>query len=146
MRVAALWAVNVIFAAGLVGVAASTAAMLSGCGLIESAVGVERDPVTGEVRSDGTGGVAGAVANWFLPGVGTLIGAGAAAYANAKRKQWKLAALSTFKGVEEFSETQTGAVVADRLKAKLAEHHTGAKVLTFVDAALDREGINKAAS
>ena len=86
-------------------VVAALALVSGGCAPIEALLGIKTDPKTGQKTSDGGGGVAGTVANYFWPGLGTLIGAGAAAYANAKRKQWKAAAIATFEGVEYFAQT-----------------------------------------
>jgi hypothetical protein len=114
---------------------------IAGCGVLEGAFGISRDPVTGEVIQDPGGGVVGTGLNWFIPGAGTLLGAALAAYANAKRGQWKKAAQATFKGVEEFAEANPSGA---ELKEKLAKHHQANKVYTFVKTALDKEGIQPA--
>lgn len=116
---------------------------LAGCALVESAFGIKQNPVTGQKESDGTGGVAGSILNILIPGAGMVVTSLAAAYVNAKRKQWKNAAVATFAGVEAFGNTEIGEAVVDKLKATLASHHTGAKILPFVDAVLSKEGINK---
>lgn len=106
------------------------------CKLLEPAVGVRTDPVTGEKSSDGTGGVAGNILNLLIPGAAAVVAAGAAAYANAKRGQWKNAALSTFEAVEAFKKTPQGEKVWDDLKGKLGDYHAAAEVQGLVNKAL----------
>lgn len=119
------------------------------CGPIKDAVnwafGISTDPNTGEPKSDGSGGPAGSVLNLLIPGAGTALGFAVAAYTNAKRRQWKAAAVSSFKAVEEFAQTEPGKPVAAKLKEKLGEKHAAAKVWALVNAVLDKEKINKPA-
>lgn len=112
-----------------------------GCKIFEPAVGVQTDPVTGEKTSDGTGGPAGGILNIILPGAAAVIASLAAAYANAKRGQWKSAFLSTAQAVEAFKNTQAGRGVWEALKQKLGEKQAGVEIQEFVTTALKVEGI-----
>lgn len=108
-----------------------------GCGLLGTAVGVTTDPVTGETRSVGDGGLVGAVGHLIgLPWVATAVAALAGLYAEYKRRGWKAAAVSTFDAVETFKSSPEGAKVWDNLKATLGEAHADAKVKALVDKAL----------
>lgn len=122
----------------LVGVMAIGLGAVGGCITAERAAGITRD-AQGNPVSDGTGGIAGTLLNFIIPGAATVVAAGAAAYANAKRGQWKEAALSTFETIEAAGATPQGQAI----KAQLAEHHKTAGVYKFVKSVLDTEGINK---
>lgn len=112
------------------------ALLIGGCVVAEKAAGIHRDPVTGEPSSDGTGGIAGNLLNILIPGAGAVVAAAAAAYANAKRSQWKNAAMSTFEAIEAFKKTAQGEKVWDDLKGKLGEAHATAEVTKIVEKAL----------
>lgn len=107
---------------------------LGGCSLFEKSIGVTTDPVTGQKSSNGTGGIAGGLLGIIVPGAPAIIAALAAVYANAKRKQWKDAALSTFEAVEAFKNSPAGQKVWDDLKTRLGETQAQAQVQEFVDA------------
>ena len=110
-----------------------------GCSTIKSALGLSTDPTTGEVKSDGTGGVAGSVLNYLIPGAGALLAAVAGAYArreNAKRKESDKAAAVTYKAIEDYEDPD--------LKVELAEAHKAAGVQSIVEKVLVKEGINTA--
>lgn len=75
----------------------------------------------------------------FIPGLGILTGLGGAVSTIAvavRGKQWKTAATSTIKAVEEFKTTPVGARVWDDLKEKLETSHRVSKVKATVDKVL----------
>lgn len=116
---------------------------LSGCALVESLVGVKRDPKTGAVQSDGTGGVAGSILNIVVPGAGAVLAAAAAAYANARSGKWKKAFISTAEAVEAWKETEEGKAQWESLRKKLGDHHAAQAIQGFVDKVLTKQAINK---
>ena len=124
----------ILFGAILLGLGGSA----GGCRVFEGAAGVHTDPVTGEKSSDGTGGIAGGLLGILIPGAPAVIAALAAAYANAKRKQWKNAALSTFEAVESFKETDQGKKVWSELKDRLGAAQAEVKIQEFVDEQLKK--------
>jgi len=108
---------------------------MGGCSLF----GVTKNPTTGQTESDGKGGVVGTVANFLgFPWVATAIAGLAAAYANAKRKDWKAAFMSTAEAVEAFKNTEQGQKVWAELKDKLGATQAEAKIQEFVDAQLKK--------
>jgi hypothetical protein len=119
---------------------------LASCGIFERATGVQTDPVTGEKTSDGTGGPVGNILGIIFPGAAAVIAAIAAAYANAKRRDWKAAFLSTAEAVEAFKNTAAGRQVWDALKEKLGEKQAAAEIQAFVNEKLREENITTPAT
>lgn len=109
-------------------VASAVLLVLVGCGLF----GVRKDK-DGKDTSDGSGGIIGTLLNYVLPGTGALVAAGAGAYCDLKRRQWKKAATTSWDAIEEYKATPVGAVHWKTLKAKLGESHAAAKIQGFVD-------------
>ncbi|WP_333674856.1 hypothetical protein [Glutamicibacter sp.] len=114
----------------------TVALFLAGCGIFEAAAGVKKNP-DGTVTTNGTGGVVGAVLNYFLPGAGALVAAGATYYArraNVAKAEAEKAAVTTFKAIESYDDPD--------LKKLLASYHSTAGVQGFVNGVLVKEGIN----
>jgi len=110
---------------------------LAGCTVLESAVGIKRD-AAGNVTHDGTGGAAGVVLNYVLPGLGTLVAAAATWYAKRQRderQQSEAANIATFRGIEAYEDP--------KLKKHIASYHVMAHVQDFVSNVLTKEGINQ---
>ena len=91
----------------------------SGCALFGVHTGADGKPV-----SDGSGGPLGTLVGLFAPWATTAIVGLAGAYADAKRRNWKAAAVSTVKTIEDFKATPQGSKVWDGLKKKLVKAHT----------------------
>lgn len=123
----------------LLGFVFGLALVVGGCSLLEPALGIQTDPVTGEKRSDGKGGIVGSLVGTFLPWTTTVLGGLAAAYVEAKRRNWKAAATSTISAIEEFKASPEGKRVWEALKAKLGAKHADAHITALVEKVLGND-------
>ena len=128
--------------------AGGSAVALTGCGPIRQGVnwvlgiddgGTSEDPADDKV----TPGPASAIADLVIPGAGAALTALIGGWLEIRRRKWKQAAVTTFRGVEEFAKTPVGASVAEDLKATLVKNHTAANVYSFIDKVLDKQKINE---
>jgi hypothetical protein len=98
-----------------------------GCALFGVTTGEDGKPV-----SDGKGGIVGTVVGTWFPWAGTLIAGAAGVYADAKRRGWKSAAVSTVASVEQWKTAHPEQW--DALKKVLSDSHERAKVKSYIDA------------
>lgn len=110
---------------------------LIGCGAFEQRIDpATGKPIPGSAPIETVGGLLGLVIPW----AGTVAGAAATVYSQVQRKNWAGAAMSTMSGLEEFFKTQEGALIKDKLIAKLSEKQlaAGEKVKGLVEKALEK--------
>lgn len=120
---------------------------LSGCVVFEAIFGISHPAGKGSPPvADGTGGIGGQILGYLIPGAAAVAASAAAAYANAKRRDWKAAALSTFEALSAFKDTDLGQKAWAELKPKLISAHTEAEITDFVQQALKKLSLDKLAS
>lgn len=114
------------------GLVVALALLMGGCALF----GVSKGP-DGQPTNEGGGGIVGTLFSLAgLPWMGTVIAGLAGTYCEVKRRNWKAAATSTFKALEDVRVTPEGEKAWKVIKGKVVESHAAAKVTKFVDKAL----------